>query len=163
MDAKNYLKPDFSSLVVSIASAALLKMREGAQKTDLLPARYNIDLLSLLQEKTQGHLTAEEEKLLKRSISDLQLEFIRKSGASSNENANDKSSNSKGRQPPLSKTEAADRKPADRKPADCVPPDHVPPDRKPADRVSPERSAGAAKNGENSCKGRENPSGGGRQ
>ena len=73
------LKPDFSNLILSIASSALLKMGldpEGKEEKDRNIARYNIDLLSLLKEKTKNNLTEKEMKLLNSCIQDLQLKFV---------------------------------------------------------------------------------------
>ncbi len=71
--------PQFSSLVLSIASSAALKMglgESGKKDRDLAMARYNIDLLSLLKEKTKNNLSQEEQELLAGCVSDLQIQFI---------------------------------------------------------------------------------------
>ena len=39
-------------------------------------ARYNIDMLETLVEKTKGNLTAEEDKVLKHTLNDLRMGFI---------------------------------------------------------------------------------------
>lgn len=79
------LTPNFSSLVVSIASTALVKMgldpNAKAEKNMNL-ARYNIDLLSLLKEKTANNLTEKESELLDACISDLQVQFVQNSSMS---------------------------------------------------------------------------------
>ena len=71
--------PVFSSLVLSIASAAILKMGldpEKKEEKDLTLARYNIDLLALLKEKTKNNLSKEEKELLDSCVSDLQIQFV---------------------------------------------------------------------------------------
>ena len=71
--------PQFSSLVMSIASAAILKMglnSDNKEEKDLNLARYNIDLLDLLKEKTKNNLNKEEQELLDSCISDLQIQFV---------------------------------------------------------------------------------------
>ena len=71
--------PQFSSLVMSIASAAALKMGlepNSKEEKDLNLARYNIDLLVLLKEKTENNLKKEEQELLNACINDLQIQFI---------------------------------------------------------------------------------------
>ena len=71
--------PVFSSLVLSIASAAILKMGldpEKKEEKDLTLARYNIDLLGLLKEKTKNNLSKEEKELLDSCVSDLQIQFV---------------------------------------------------------------------------------------
>ena len=73
------LTPDFSHLILSIASAALLKMGldpHSGENEDRNMARYNIDLLSILKEKTKNNLTKEEANLLDSCIQDLQLKFV---------------------------------------------------------------------------------------
>lgn len=80
-ESKTPLTPSFSSLVVSIASAALVKIGldpKLKEEKNLSLARYNIDLLSLLKEKTVNNLTEEESKLLDAYISDLQIEFVKR-------------------------------------------------------------------------------------
>lgn len=39
-------------------------------------ARHNIDLLSMLQEKTKGNLTVEEQRALDNSLMELQFRFV---------------------------------------------------------------------------------------
>ena len=71
--------PQFSNLVLSIASVAVLKMGldpSHKEKKDLDLARYNIDLLALLKEKTKNNLSKEEIKLLDSCVSDLQIQFV---------------------------------------------------------------------------------------
>ena len=76
---KKNLTPDFSHLILSIASAALLKMGldpQSEEKEDRNMARYNIDLLSILKEKTKNNLTEKEATLLNACIQDLQMKFV---------------------------------------------------------------------------------------
>lgn len=71
--------PDFSNLIMSIASAALLKMgldSNNKEEKNLALARYNIDLLTLLKEKTKNNLSKEEKELMDSCISDLQIQFV---------------------------------------------------------------------------------------
>ena len=71
--------PQFSNLVMSIASAAVLKMGldpKTKEEKDLALARYNIDLLDLLKEKTKNNLSKEEKELLDTCVSDLQIQFV---------------------------------------------------------------------------------------
>jgi hypothetical protein len=46
------------------------------REPDLDLARYNIELLGALEEKTKGNLTPEEEQLLKNTLSDLRMGFV---------------------------------------------------------------------------------------
>jgi len=69
----------FSTLILSLASTALVKMGlepESKEEKNMELARYNIDLLDTLKEKTQNNLTEEESKMLSSCINDLRLQFI---------------------------------------------------------------------------------------
>lgn len=46
-----------------------------ARTVDLSNAKYSIDLLRILQQKTAGNLTAEEEKYLNAALLDLQTRY----------------------------------------------------------------------------------------
>jgi hypothetical protein len=49
---------------------------EEPREPDLDLARYNIELLGALEEKTKGNLTPEEQQLLKNTLSDLRMGFV---------------------------------------------------------------------------------------
>lgn len=72
----------FSMLVMSIASSAAMSMglaphpETGQVEKDKELARFNIDLLAILQTKTKGHLTEEEQGFLDSITADLQLKFV---------------------------------------------------------------------------------------
>ncbi len=72
----------FSILVMSIASSAAMAWglapdpQTGEMQPDKEMARFNIDLLVILKEKTKGHLTKDESELLEHLLSDLQLKFV---------------------------------------------------------------------------------------
>ena len=74
-------KLDFSTFVMSIVGSAYVHLGdaptpEGTEGANLLLARQDIDLLDLLQEKTAGNLTGEEECLLSQALYDLRLRFV---------------------------------------------------------------------------------------
>ena len=76
---KSLPAPEFSNLTMSIASAAILNLgldKNQNNTKDLNLARYNIDLLILLKQKTKNNLTEEEKQLLDSCISDLQVQFV---------------------------------------------------------------------------------------
>ena len=50
------------------------------QGTNLPQAKYLIDLLGLLEEKTRGNLTVEEDKLFKDTLYQLRMRYLTKSG-----------------------------------------------------------------------------------
>ena len=87
-------QPVFSTLVHSIASSALMAMGmvpKMKDKKNKALAEFNIDLLSLLKEKTKNNLTSEEEKLLNNCIQDLQMMFVQTMTKDSSENPSLKS------------------------------------------------------------------------
>jgi hypothetical protein len=49
---------------------------EEEREPELDLARYNIELLQALEEKTKGNLTAEEQQLLKNTLSDLRMGYV---------------------------------------------------------------------------------------
>lgn len=75
-------EPSFSTLVLSIGSSAAMALglapnpSSGKIEKDLGMARFNVDLLTVLQEKTKNNLTDEEKKFLDFMVSDLQMRFI---------------------------------------------------------------------------------------
>lgn len=72
---------DFSTFVLSIIGSAYVHLGDapgpdGRPDRDLVLARQDIDLLGLLQEKTRGNLSGEEERLLDQALYDLRMRFI---------------------------------------------------------------------------------------
>lgn len=80
------LGPDLASLFLLLANSALLHLGEapeamaGRAPADLAQARFSIDLLRLLKEKTEGNRTPEETRLLEGVLYDLQLRFVQAAG-----------------------------------------------------------------------------------
>jgi hypothetical protein len=72
----------FATLVSMLATQTLfalglIRVRgEEERGVDLEMARYNIDMLEMLSEKTKGNLTPEEQKMLKNTLSDLHMGFV---------------------------------------------------------------------------------------
>jgi hypothetical protein len=72
----------FSVLVTSIASAAAMSLglvpnpSSGKPEPDRAMAKFNIDLLDLLKEKTKNNLSQDEEHLINHLLQDLHLKFI---------------------------------------------------------------------------------------
>jgi hypothetical protein len=73
---------DFSTFLLSLAHSALVHLGDSpgpngqASPTNLPLARQTIDLISLLQEKTKGNLTGEEERMIEQLTYDLQSRYI---------------------------------------------------------------------------------------
>ncbi len=49
------------------------------QSVNLVHARYLVDLLGVLEEKTRGNLTADEERLMKDTLYQLRMRYLAKS------------------------------------------------------------------------------------
>jgi hypothetical protein len=71
---------DFNTFVLSLSTSALMhlgKLPEGENHTvNLAHAKQSIDCLALLEQKTRGNLTGEEERLLSEVLYDLRLRFV---------------------------------------------------------------------------------------
>ena len=78
-------KIDFSTFVLSINSSALVQLGliddpGGGPKTKNLPmAKQTIDLLAMLEEKTQGNLTSDEDNILKNILYELRMLYVKES------------------------------------------------------------------------------------
>jgi len=74
---------DFTSLIFSLSSTALFHMGEipdpetGEKTIDLSLAKHAIDTVSMLQEKTAGNLTDEEQKFTESVLADLRWRFVK--------------------------------------------------------------------------------------
>jgi hypothetical protein len=75
---------NFSTFIFSLNTSALLHLGEipdpatGRQQEDLAMAKQTIDLIAMLQEKTQGNLALDEENLVKHILYDLRLRYVQK-------------------------------------------------------------------------------------
>jgi hypothetical protein len=71
---------DFSNLVGMLTTNAILHLgadpQFGKGEVDIETARHFIDMLTVLQEKTEGNLTAEEQQLLTDMIGRLRMEYV---------------------------------------------------------------------------------------
>jgi hypothetical protein len=73
---------DFATFVLSLSHSALVHLGDapdpsgGMPKPDALLAKQTIELLALLQEKTAGNLTGQEERLLDQVLYDLRMRYV---------------------------------------------------------------------------------------
>jgi hypothetical protein len=71
---------DFNTFVLSLSTSALIhlgKLPDAEQATvNLAHAKQAIDCIALLEEKTRGNLTGEEERLIAEVLYDLRLRFV---------------------------------------------------------------------------------------
>jgi len=79
-------KINFSTFIFSLNTSALLHLGEvpdpatGKQQADLPMAKQTIDLIAMLEDKTRGNLTSDEENLIKHILYDLRLRYVQKKG-----------------------------------------------------------------------------------
>ncbi|MBM4356485.1 MAG: DUF1844 domain-containing protein [Deltaproteobacteria bacterium] len=74
---------DFATFIMSIVGSGLVRLGDApdpetgkAVEPNLVLARQDIDLLALLQEKTRGNLSGEEERVLNQGLYDLRLRYV---------------------------------------------------------------------------------------
>jgi len=83
--AKSYTLPkiDFSTFILSLNSSALVQLGliedpASGQKTKNLPlAKQTIDLLAMLEDKTRGNLTRDEDNILKNLLYELRMLYVK--------------------------------------------------------------------------------------
>lgn len=79
---------DFTTLVSSIATQALFSMgampdpQTGQRYTNLDIARHHIDSLGVLEEKTKGNLSEDENKMLASTLYELRQSYVQIANAS---------------------------------------------------------------------------------
>lgn len=74
---------NFSTFVFSLNSSALVQFglledpATGKKEKNLILAKQTIDILGMLEEKTKGNLTREEENMLKNILYDLRMIYVK--------------------------------------------------------------------------------------
>jgi hypothetical protein len=74
---------DFTTFVLSISTSCMIQLGEiadpeGHYSTDLEQARNSIEILQMLDHKTEGRLTGEEDRMLSHVIADLRARYRKK-------------------------------------------------------------------------------------
>lgn len=80
-----YIMPEanFTTFILSLNSSALVHLGQhadpatGATAKNLPVAKQTIDVLAMLEEKTQGNLTDEERRLLTNALYELRLLYVK--------------------------------------------------------------------------------------
>jgi hypothetical protein len=78
-------EPNFTALIFSLSSTALFHLGDipdpqtGEKQMDLSLAKHTIDTIAMLQQKTAGNLTEEEQKFTESILADLRWRFIKAS------------------------------------------------------------------------------------
>jgi hypothetical protein len=73
---------DFSSFILSVYSSGLVQLGKvedpstGKKTINLDLAKHTINMIAMLEEKTRGNLTEEEDNLLKSLLSEMRLAFV---------------------------------------------------------------------------------------
>lgn len=82
MAEQKKLVADFTQFIGGFAVQTLVHLGKmsnpmsGKTDVDLANAKYSIDILGVLQEKTQGNLTPEEDEYLSNLLRDLRMEYV---------------------------------------------------------------------------------------
>jgi len=77
---------NFPTFIISLNASALVNLgaiedpASGTKIKNLSLAKQTIDILSMLEEKTRGNLTEEEEKILKNILYDLRIIYVKEKG-----------------------------------------------------------------------------------
>lgn len=77
---------NFAALVSTLATQAVYSMGlmpvEGQQQPepDLEIARFNIDMLATVEEKSKGNLSEEEERVIKSTLNELRMTYVKLAG-----------------------------------------------------------------------------------
>ena len=75
-------KIDFSSFILSLYSSGLVQLGKvedpstGKKSRNIDLAKHSIEMIAMLEEKTNGNLTKDESNLLKALLSELSLAFV---------------------------------------------------------------------------------------
>ncbi len=76
------MEASFSILAMSLASSAAIALglapnpQDGKTDKDKNMAKFNIDLLVMLKDKTKGNLSQDEQRFIDSVITDLQMKFV---------------------------------------------------------------------------------------
>jgi hypothetical protein len=77
---------NFAALISMLATQALFALGllringQEERKPDLELAKYNIDMLQVLEEKTKGNLSKEEEIVLANTLNELRMDYVKVAG-----------------------------------------------------------------------------------
>lgn len=83
-------KGDFAALISMLTTQALFALGliqvegQDSKEPDLDIAKYNIDMLEALEEKTKGNLTDPEQKVLENTIGQVRMAYVEIAGQQKN-------------------------------------------------------------------------------
>lgn len=77
---------NFSTFIISLNASALMHLgvigdpASGKKVKNLAMGKQTIDILNMIEEKTKGNLTTEEENMLKNVLYDLRIIYVKEKG-----------------------------------------------------------------------------------
>ena len=98
---ENNISLQFTDYISVLAQQCLFQMGKIADPTtgkvykDLRAAKLQIDIITMLEEKTKGNLNSEESSFLTNTLSSLRLTYVDEINRSENEENDDKKENEK--------------------------------------------------------------------
>lgn len=90
-DSKDTMEVNFTNYITSLGFQAMIFLGEipspmtNKDETNLDQAKFLIDTMSLIKDKTKGNLTKEEDNLLNASVYELQMKYVEKIQAEQNQ------------------------------------------------------------------------------
>jgi len=75
-------KPTFPFFIQTLVLDGLISLGEapnpitGTTEKDLGKARFTIELIELIEEKTRGNLTTDEERMIRNILTDLRMRYV---------------------------------------------------------------------------------------
>ena len=82
IDEKKLYEIQFVQLIFSLKTSAIIQLGKianpltGNIDRDLNEAKYTIDMLNMIKEKTKNNLTPDEEKMINDAVFELQMNYI---------------------------------------------------------------------------------------
>jgi hypothetical protein len=82
-EAPQMPKVDFSTFIFSLNTSVLVHLgmledpATGQKTSNLALAKQTIDVLGMLEEKTKGNLSVDEEQMLRNILYDLRINYVR--------------------------------------------------------------------------------------
>jgi len=117
---------DFSLYIAILGQSAMMQLGKimnpatGKLEKDLVQAKFTIDVLGIIEKKTEGNLTKEESELLKSTLTNLRLNYVeevremqekdKKSGKSSGKSEDNKEPKEPDKNKDTAKNDKKDKK-----------------------------------------------------
>ncbi len=82
IDEKKFYEIQFVQLIFSLKTSAIMQLGKianpltGKIERNLNEAKYTIDMLNMIKEKTKGNLTDDEKKIIDDAVFELQMNYI---------------------------------------------------------------------------------------